>query len=250
MKYYIDFEASEADRRIISVGAISEDGRKFYSLVHTDDPITDRIYELTGISQEDVDHAPSSDQVFSDLYDWCQLDDRLPDFINYGDGDLDFVYDNFKVATSFKEACMLSYLYLNMYDCSGELKDFFGVNKTISLEKLGRYFDRDMEEQDHNALNDAILLKMVLENMEKSERDPDAFREYFDQRKSPGQIRKILRIRNDQIVEEYPSMKEALEWVKSQPDDMGVKYIQNAEEKIRYAAKNGSRYFKYNWRIL
>ncbi len=52
MYYYIDFEASEAEKKIISVGCICEDGREFYSLVNTDDPITFRITQITGITQE------------------------------------------------------------------------------------------------------------------------------------------------------------------------------------------------------
>lgn len=43
MKYYIDFEASEAEQKVISIGCVREDGDKFYSLVKVDDPITSKI---------------------------------------------------------------------------------------------------------------------------------------------------------------------------------------------------------------
>ena len=66
MKHYIDFEASEALQKIISVGCIREDGEEFYSLVYTDDPITQRIEEITGISQEDINDARSAEEVFSE----------------------------------------------------------------------------------------------------------------------------------------------------------------------------------------
>ncbi|MBR3228427.1 MAG: hypothetical protein IKF68_07795 [Erysipelotrichaceae bacterium] len=69
MNCYIDFEASEAQHRIISVGCIREDGEEFYSLVRTDDPITPRITKITGIVQEEVDAAPSVSEVFSSFYD-------------------------------------------------------------------------------------------------------------------------------------------------------------------------------------
>ena len=104
MKYYIDFEASENEKKIISVGVLREDGEEFYSLVYSDDPITPRIEEITGISQEEVDQAPSSKEVFEKLFDWCMEKEDMPEFVNYGDGDLDFVYSNFLSATSLKEA--------------------------------------------------------------------------------------------------------------------------------------------------
>ena len=76
MYYYIDFEASETEKKIISVGCICEDGREFYSLVNTDDPITFRITQITGITQEDVNEAPASKKVFADLFDWCYSEDE------------------------------------------------------------------------------------------------------------------------------------------------------------------------------
>lgn len=174
----------------------------------------------------------------------------LPEFVNYGDGDLDFVYNNFLSAVSLKEAAMLSFLYMNMYDCSQELKDFFYVNKTISLEKLGKYFDHSMGEQNHNALDDAKLLKMVYDKMKSGERNFDAFLEYVDPHRYPDQVRKVLRLNGNTVLEEYNNLKEAVDWIKKQPNDKGPKYLQNAEEKIKHAAKNASRYFGCNWRIL
>ena len=250
MRYYIDFEASEAERRIISVGALREDNKEFYSLVYCDDPITPRIEELTGISQKQVDGAPSSSEVFEKLYDWCMEDDSYPEFINYGDSDADFVYNTFLCAETFKEAAMLSFLYLNMQDCSKEIKAFFYVNKTISLEKLGRYFNKDMGEQNHNALDDAKLLKMVYDRMKTGDRNFDAFLEYVDPNKYPDEVKKVLRMNGTQVLQEYKNIKEAVSWIKAQPNDKGNKYLQNADDKIKYAAKNNSKYFGFNWRIV
>ncbi len=249
MRYYIDFEASENEKMIISVGAVNEKGEEFYSLVHTDDPITPRIEEITGICQEEIDEAPSASEVFGHFYDWCARYD-CPEFINYGTGDFDFVYNNFASASSFKEAAMLSFLYLNMYDCSEELKEFFYVNKTISLEKLGKFFDKDMGDQNHNALDDAKLLKMVHEKMKTGDRNFDAFLEYVDPGRYPDQVRKVLRMNGSVILEEYDNLNKAVEWIKEQPNDKGHKYILNAADKIKHAAKTSSRYFGCNWRIL
>ena len=250
MKYYIDFEASEIEKKIISVGVLREDGEEFYSLVYSDDPITPRIEEITGISQEEVDQAPSSKEVFEKLFDWCMEKEDLPEFVNYGDGDLDFVYNNFLSATTLKEAAMLSFLYMNMYDCSQELKDFFYVNKTISLEKLGKYFDHSMGEQNHNALDDAKLLKMVYEKMNSGQTENNVFNEYLSPGRIPSQIRKVVRLIGNEVANEFESLSEAVKWMRTQPNDKGGSYLNNAEEKIITAARNGSKYFNSYWRIL
>ena len=250
MRYYIDFEASEQQQTIISVGCVSDSGREFYSLVHTEDSITLRIEQITGITQKDVDDAPSSSQVFEQLYDWISNDEEVPDFYCYGDGDLDFVYNNYMLATSFKEAAMLSYLYVNLYDCSEEIKDHFFVNKTISLEKLGQHFDQNMGAQNHNALDDAKLLKMVYDHTRSEQKENNVFNEYVDNRRIPSEIRSVLRLQGNTIVAEYQSMEEAVEWCRKQPNDKGPTYLKNIDEKIRNAARTGSKYMNCNWRIL
>ncbi|MBQ6478515.1 MAG: 3'-5' exoribonuclease [Erysipelotrichaceae bacterium] len=250
MKYYIDFEATESRHEIISIGCIREDGEEFYSLVYSDDPVTPKIEELTGISQEDVNEAPSSKEVFESFYDWCSKNEEVPEFINYGSSDVDFVYSTYLNASSIKEASILSFLYMNMYDCSEDLKQFFYANKTISLEKLGKYFNKDMDDQNHNALDDAKLLKMVYDKMKTGDRNFDAFLEYVDPKKYPDEVRKVLRLKNNEVVEEYANMKEAVAWAKAQPNYKGVKYVQNIDEKIKYAAKNQSKYFECYWRII
>jgi len=116
MKYYIDFEATEDKKEIISVGIVREDGEEFYSLVYSDDPITPRIEEITGISQKEIDEAPKSKEVFESLYDWLNRDEDVPEIVNYGDSDIDFVYNTSLNASSLKEAAMLSFLYTNMFD--------------------------------------------------------------------------------------------------------------------------------------
>ena len=91
MKYYIDFEASEDRCEIISIGCVREDGEEFYSLVHSDDPITPRIEEITGLSQKDIDGAPKAREVFESFFDWCSRDESFPEFVNYGSKDIEFV---------------------------------------------------------------------------------------------------------------------------------------------------------------
>ena len=250
MKIYIDFEASEEKQKIISVGCIKENGDKFYSLVNTSDPITARIEELTGICQEEIDNAPSIEKVFEDLFDWSGSELDNPEFICYGDGDFDFVNNTFYDAKSLKAASMLGYIYLNMFDCSDEIKTHFYVNKTISLEKLAKYFDPNLIEQNHNALEDAKLLKMVYEGIKKGINTTKVFNEYLDPNKYPDQVKKVVQLKGDSIVNEFNNIKEAVEWLKKQPNNKGPQYLKDADLKIKRAATTSGKYFDSNWRII
>ena len=249
MKYYIDFEASEAKHKIISIGCVREDGKEFYSLVKTDDPITPFIEELTGITQDDIDWAPSGKEVFSNFYDWLSNDDQL-EIMCYGSSDYDFTYNSMESATCLKESSILSYLYLNMIDVSEEIKEHFYVNKTISLEKLGKHYNPTMEDQNHNALDDARLLKNVYENMKNSKKESYIFTEYLDPRRYPDQARTVLRLNGNTILQEFINIEEAVAWLKTQPNDKGPQYLKNATEKIKKASRENFKYFQCNWRIV
>ena len=114
----------------------------------------------------------------------------------------------------------------------------------------GKFFDKDMGDQTHNALDDAKLLKMVHEKMKTGDRNFDAFLEYVDPYRYPDQVRKVLRMNGNTILEEYDNLNKAVEWLRTQPNDKGHKYLLNAGDKIKHAAKTSTRYFGYNWRIL
>ncbi len=247
MKYFIDFEASEREHKIISVGCIREDGKEFYSLVYTEDPITPRIEEITGISQEIFDESPDSVEVFESFADWLSDDTGLPEFYCYGDSDPDFVYHNFLSASTMKEAQILSYLYMTLTDYSLKAKEHFYTDKTISLEKLAKHYDDAFTEQNHNALDDAKILKTVYENLENTAKENNVFTEYVTKGRVPGEVRAVLRMNGDEIAEEYPSMKDAVSWIR---EKQGGKNSSGIEDKIKRAAKDGIRYFGYHWRIL
>jgi DNA polymerase III epsilon subunit-like protein len=64
MKYFIDFEATQYNHEIISVGCIREDGKTFYSLVKPKklNSLTKFITELTGITKEMLQEEEQSDE--------------------------------------------------------------------------------------------------------------------------------------------------------------------------------------------
>ena len=69
MNFYIDFEATQFDNKILSVGCINDVGDTFYSLVKPkeDVKVTKFITQLTGITEEMINNAPSADEVFGTL---------------------------------------------------------------------------------------------------------------------------------------------------------------------------------------
>ncbi|MBR3228428.1 MAG: hypothetical protein IKF68_07800 [Erysipelotrichaceae bacterium] len=178
------------------------------------------------------------------------MQEETPHFMCYGNGDFDFIYNTFYDAQSLKASAMLGYLYLDLYDVSDEIREHFYVNKTISLEKLAKHFDKNASEQNHNALDDAKLLKMVYEGIRKGKAEVSVFDEYLDPKRYPDQVRKVIRMNGDVILDEFANMKEAVKWIRSQPNDKGAQYIKDAEDKIKRAARDGGRYFRSNWRIL
>ena len=72
MEYFLDFEGTQFSHRIISIGAVCENGHSFYSLVKPESKykISKMITELTGITIEDIDNAKGAIEVFNEFYNW------------------------------------------------------------------------------------------------------------------------------------------------------------------------------------
>ena len=69
MNFYVDFEATQFSNRIISIGCTNELGEKFETLVKpvNGDKINKFITDLTGITPEMVENAPTADEAFNAL---------------------------------------------------------------------------------------------------------------------------------------------------------------------------------------
>ena len=70
MNYYIDFEATQYNQEIISIGCVREDGKTFYSLIKPKKlkNVTKFISKLTGITKDKLKNAKTSDEVFRDFF--------------------------------------------------------------------------------------------------------------------------------------------------------------------------------------
>jgi inhibitor of KinA sporulation pathway (predicted exonuclease) len=263
MKYFIDFEATQFSNEIISIGCSREDGKEFYSLVKPEKrKLTKFITNLTGITQEMVDEAPTADEVFSQFFDYLEGDSEL-NFYCYGNTDIDFIKKTLENTTDFKATAALSMIGMNLKDYSKSVKLHFGLHRNIGLVKVLAYY-RGVDEihQDHNALEDAKYLREVFLNIENEEFvEGDPFPEYkAPQVQNPPKKGKtnndysvcmadVLRIERKKagiIEESYETIEEAIAWcLKQMPEQSRIEatqYPNRISNKIKKAFKKNSKY--------
>jgi inhibitor of KinA sporulation pathway (predicted exonuclease) len=271
MKYFIDFEATQFSNEIISIGCSREDGKEFYSLVKPEKrKLTKFITNLTGITQEMVDEAPTADEVFSQFFDYLEGDSEL-NFYCYGNTDIDFIKKTLENTTDFKATAALSMIGMNLKDYSKSVKLHFGLHRNIGLVKVLAYY-RGVDEihQDHNALEDAKYLREVFLNIENEEFvEGDPFPEYkAPQVQNPPKKGKtnndysvcmadVLRIERKKagiIEESYETIEEAIAWcLKEMPEQSrteAAQYPNRISNKIKKAFKKNSKYMNYKWNII
>ena len=180
MKFYFDFEANQFTERIISVGCVSETGERYYSLVshntNKKEKITKFITELTGITQEDYDNAPKADYVFLSLSDWIM--NLLPDintkveYFCYGDCDVRFIDRTVSHMKNFSAVTFLLSVRASIVDCGPIIAKHVGKT-SIGLQRIYNFLKNETCEQNHSALEDAEMLKYVMDNVDKLEPTED-----------------------------------------------------------------------------
>lgn len=261
MKYFIDFEATQFSNEIIEIGCIREDGAEFMSYVRADKKLTNFIINLTGITQDMVDAAPTSDEVFASFYEWLKGDTEI-EFYCYGNSDIDFVKKNLSKSMNFEAQAALSMIGMALNDYAVSVKKHFGLIKPIALVKvLAHYRGVESVEQGHDALEDAKFLKEVFEYINaEGEIEECPFPEY----QKPKQVAKpiqpkietpttshIERIRKGNIVEVYETMDDAVAWVISQApvNQRDQMKPENIAKKIRKAHGQKQTYMSWKWKL-
>lgn len=261
MKYFVDFEATQFSNEIIEIGCVREDGAEFKSYVNAKRKLTDFIKNLTGISQETIDAAPSSDEVFRNFYQWLKGDTNI-EFYCYGNSDIDFVKKNLSKTTDFEAQAALSMIGMALNDYAVEVKRHFGIIKAIGLVKvLAHYRGVDAIEQNHDALEDAKFLKEVYDYIQaEGEIEECPFPDY--QKKVvkkpiqpkvevPKGVPYIARIRKNQVVETYATMDEAVTWIINQASEnqRGEMKPENVAKRVRRASGQNQPYISWKWKI-
>lgn len=171
MKFYLDFEATRFSNRIISVGCVAENGKTFYSLVKPGKKkkVDKFITELTGITNEMLEDAPSADRVFSKLADWFEENSSgiAPEFYCYGDSDVTFIQHTLADMEDTKACLCAMAIAGNLIDYAGVVKKFFVSPNDMALRKVYMLIQAKQElVQRHDALEDALMLQCVVENLE------------------------------------------------------------------------------------
>lgn len=261
MKYFIDFEATQYSNEIIEVGCVREDGVGFHSYVNAKKNLTSLIKNLTGITQEIVDAAPSSDEVFRNFYQWIK-DDTNIEFYCYGTSDITFIRKNLNKTSNFEAQAALSIIGMALNNYSLEVKRHFGLIKDIGLVKVLAYY-RGVEsiEQTHSAFEDAKFLKELYEHIQaEGEIEDCPFPNY--QKKSvakpiqpkieePTHVPYIARIHKNQVIEVYMSMDEAVTWFINQlPENQrDMTEPKNVAKRIRHSCSTKKNYGEWKWKI-
>ena len=170
MNFYIDFEALQFSGRIISIGCVNDNGEKFYTLCKPSkhgEKVNEFITQLTGITNEMLDNAPTSDEAFEGFYDYVKTTrgETRPVFYCYGSSDEDFLRATSKYLTSFEAMMFCDFIRHNLIDYSATAKSFFPNFGGIALKKVFSLIQEDNEPQRHNALEDAEMLCTVVKEL-------------------------------------------------------------------------------------
>lgn len=172
MKFYLDFEATRFSNRIISIGCVAENGKTFQTLVKPVNKakVDKFITELTGITNEMLATAPEADEVFNQLFDFIELnsDSTVPEFYVYGNSDADFLKHTINYMKDTRAIICAKAIQGTVIDYAKTVKQFFGAGSDLALRKVYMLIKSQSELiQKHDALEDALMLKTIAENLHK-----------------------------------------------------------------------------------
>lgn len=163
MNCYLDFEANSISQaqEIISIGAILDNGKKFYSLVKPHYNLSPRIEEMTGITQEEIDLVSSIDVVIDNFFKWIDIF-GIDKFFVFGHCDKEYINASIVMTENKLTAARLRLIRDNMVDLSPLIAKKFGCQH-ISLRKAYHAVNNFKDTKYHNALEDAKMLKKIWE---------------------------------------------------------------------------------------
>lgn len=165
MNFYLDFEATQYSDKIISIGCVAENGATFHTYVNPGEKekVSPFITELTGITREMLDEAPTMDNAFINLYTFiwnCDCESE-PHYFCYGDKDADFLKTSIKCMKQLNSIVFTQSILYALFDYSKSVRKFFNTKQAVALRKLFSFIKADEVVQKHDALEDAQMLKDV-----------------------------------------------------------------------------------------
>lgn len=174
MKVFIDIEANQFSGHMMSIGCACENGETFYSLIALPkgEKPTKFITNLTGITKEDLAVAPCPDEVFLEVGNFLKkmsYEEPHFEFYCYGNEDPMFINRTIKYMTDFQAIIFAMSIAGNLIDYSKDVQKYYGNFKSNppSLRNAYNFIIAEENEQKHNALEDAMMLKTVYEKLFK-----------------------------------------------------------------------------------
>jgi len=267
MKYYLDFEATQYSRKIISIGCVDETGRIFYSLVRprSKKVITPFITKLTGLTWELLENAPTIDEAFSAFYDWvgCLHDVH---FYVYGNEDKNFLRNSQSEMSNTKALTLASIIENNLIDSADFVKQKFHDNLAL-VTILAYYRNCPIISQAHNSLEDAEWLMEIcdymandtkeytfLETNDIKQRFPKPKMEYPNRKKIPEEDRIHLsayRKNAKKPCMEFTSFEQAVKFIcrdrarRNRPQEQKKIVLQS----IHRAIEEDNVYYHFKWKL-
>ena len=166
MKFFMDFEATRFSNRVISIGCVAENGNTFQTLVNPGKKKVDKfITELTGITNEMLETAPSADEAFVDFYNYMvsNFDGEVPEYYVYGNCDSSFLHATARKMSNPLAITFAQALAGNLIDYASVVKKFFVAPSDLALRKVYMLVQDEKDlVQKHDALEDALMLQTVV----------------------------------------------------------------------------------------
>ena len=257
MNFYIDFEATQPEQEIISVGAYCDNKSCFSSLVKPQfSTVNKYIEDMIGITNEMLEDKMGLDIVFSSLYWWCveqEKDLTKWRFYSYGDADVDFIKHSLRNIQTEKALIVASLMIATMQDYSKVVKEYF--RGTTSLIKAYNYL-KDLEnKQKHNALEDAKMLADIFARTYNKE--PLSENPFIEYKTAEGNYtfpsgKFFCKSTGKNAKErEFYNIQDAIEWIISNriPQDARPNVRRDKmATKIMKAIKKKDTYMQFKWR--
>ena len=260
MKFYIDFEATQPENEIIAIGACAENGATFHTLVKPQlSSISKWVSDLTHISAEDLETAPTIDKALIDFDLWVmsqENDIMRCRFISYGDDDK-FVKSTLPAITNEHAFTVAAILMAKMENCYEDTRKFF--HGTIKLVHAFNYVQAAEIEQKHNPLEDAMMLQKVYEHMQTHDPLPcHPLNKGFDAAMSSSSVKmpsgtfwcKRVNSGKNGKIRNFETCDDAIDWLIT--DVMRAKepeliHRDRIMTNIIKAVRKGTGYCNYKW---
>ena len=256
MNIYLDFEATQFKGNIIAIGAYCDRGQ-FDCLVKPPkgDKVTKFITRLTGITPEMAKNALSIEEAFFDLYEWIFsiTQDNIggPTFFHvFGDMDKVFLRNAARHCSVAGIKKFIKKLADSLIDDSKEVCEYFHT-KAVGVYKGLKFFEPDIQDQDHDPLNDAIALQKLMFHINFStplKECPFKDKVVNDTTQSKYIITAVKNKNHKIKIQTFLKPEEAYHWayqevIKTNP--WALK--KNVSHNVRKAFLNNGKYLGWTW---